>query len=108
MLEMQSTETECQQRRWWHRLETTPKLFTLTFVLVAFSAKDATSEPLPPPSEVLVCAWLLITRQKAFSGLLQAFHEVSLCRIAAVLCLCNVHAPSRNITTAPTVGVQLL
>ncbi len=30
---------------WWAaRLETTPKLFTLTFVLVAFSAKDMTSE----------------------------------------------------------------
>ena len=36
---------------WWAaRLETTPKLFTLTFVLVAFSAKDMTSEhkTLPP------------------------------------------------------------
>ena len=30
--------------RWVHRLETTPKLFTLTFVLVAFSAKDMTSK----------------------------------------------------------------
>lgn len=30
---------------WWAaRLETTPKLFTLTFVLVAFSAKDRASK----------------------------------------------------------------
>lgn len=38
--------------RWWHRLETTPKLFTLTFVLVAFSAKDATSESLTVPPQI--------------------------------------------------------
>ena len=69
ILKMQSVPQSCCLRcRWWHRLETTPKLFTLTFVLVAFSAKDATSEPLPLPSEMLLCIGLVKATRRAFEG----------------------------------------